>query len=143
MPASDGFAAGHVVGGEFSCEAIGEHNKGPAIGDADSGDMAGDVSQRCGDAAEEIGLVQEGEDGVGAECFEEAAEFGDGEGCRECGGIECGDGYVVCFKLGGERAGVSKADGVNVPCFGLQAAGDADEGFFGTAFVEFGDDHHE
>ena len=69
MPASDGFAAGHVVGGEFSCEAIGEHNKGPAIGDADSGDMAGNVGERCGDAAKEIGLVQEGKDGPRAEGF--------------------------------------------------------------------------
>jgi hypothetical protein len=57
--------------------------------------------------------------------------------------VERGDGDAGLLQLGGEWSGVSEADGMNVPCFGLEAAGDADEGFFGTAFVEFGDDHHE
>lgn len=69
MLASDSFAAGYVVCGEFSGEAIGEHNDWSAIGDTDSGDMAGNVGERCGDAAKEIGLVQEGKDGPRAEGF--------------------------------------------------------------------------
>ncbi|MEY3459392.1 MAG: hypothetical protein RL215_2549 [Planctomycetota bacterium] len=32
---------------------------------------------------------------------------------------------------------------MNIPGFGVEAVGDADEGFFSTAFIEFGDDHNE
>lgn len=78
-----------------------------------------------------------------SEGVEESGEFVDSEGGSESGGLKCGYGDAGLLQLFGKRAGISEADGVNVPVLCVQAVGDADKGFFGPAFVEFGDDHHE